>query len=97
MSTNAAIPAQRAPIVLANDNHGGTAFIIETGDIAAGVVVREAKTFRFFAAHGDFRALDGAHFTTPAAAQKAADLVHASGRDAIARQRAAAERRGAGQ
>jgi hypothetical protein len=97
MSSNAAIPAQRAPIVIANDDHGGTAFIIETGDIAAGVVVREAKSYRFFAAHGDFRALEGARFTTPAAAQKAADLVYASKRHALARLRGATERRGAGQ
>jgi hypothetical protein len=96
MSTNA-IPARNAPIVIANDIHGSTAFIIETGDLAAGVVVREAKNYRFFAAHGDFRALEGALFATPAAAQKAADLVHASGRRAIARLRDAADRSWAGQ
>lgn len=97
MSTNSANAAPRAPIVIANDNTGGTAFIIETGDISAGIVVREAKSYRFFAAHSDFRALEGARFATPAAAQKAANLVHASRRDAIGRQRRSVERRGAGQ
>jgi hypothetical protein len=93
MSTTAT--TARAPIVIANDNGGGSAFIIETGNIAAGIVVRNAKSYRFFAAHNDFRALDGTDFTTPTAAQKAADLVHAAAKVATLRPRHA-ERRGAG-
>jgi hypothetical protein len=85
MSTTAT--AARAPIVIANDNSGGSAFIIETGNVAAGIVVRNAKSYRFFAAHNDFRALDGTDFTTPTAAQKAADLVHAAAQLAAVRAR----------
>ena len=80
----------------ANDNRTDGAFIIETGDIAAGIVVRQAKNYRFFSAHNDFRALDGSIFTTPKAAQKAAELVHASIRLAAARRRNAPEPREAG-
>ena len=87
MSTTSATATERAPIVIANDNRGGTAFMIETGDIAAGIIVREANIYRFFAAHNDFRALDGTEFTTPKAAQKAADLVRASIRDEAKRLR----------
>jgi hypothetical protein len=65
-----------APIIVADRKRDGSAFIIETGNVAAGVIVRSAKSYRFFAAHEDFRTLDGADFTTPAAAQKAADLMH---------------------
>jgi hypothetical protein len=78
MSTNAAIPAPRAPIVISNDNHGATAFIIEAGDIAAGVVVREGRRYRFFSAHADFRTLDGQSYASPRAAQKAAHAVRAA-------------------
>ena len=87
MSTTFATTTAQAPIVIANDNRGGSAFIIETGDIAAGIVVRQAKNYRFFAAHNDFRALDGSIFATPNAAQKAAELVHATTRDQAKRLR----------
>lgn len=87
MSTTLASTTAHAPIVIANDNRGGSAFIIETGDIAAGIVVRQAKNYQFFAAHNDFHALDGTEFTTPNAAQKAADLVHASIREEAKRLR----------
>ena len=87
MSTTLATVTARTPIVIANDNRGGSAFMIETGDIAAGIVVREEKTYRFFAAHNDFRALDGSVFTTPNAAQKAADLLRATARDEAKRLR----------
>ena len=82
--------------IAANDNRTDGAFIIETGDVAAGIVVRQAKNYRFFSAHHDFRALDGSIFTTPKAAQKAAELVHASIRLAAARRRNAPEPREAG-
>jgi hypothetical protein len=82
--------------VAANDNRTDGAFIIETGDVAAGIVVRQAKNYRFFSAHTDFRALDGTIFTTPKAAQKAVELVHASVRLAAARRRNAPGPREAG-
>ena len=81
MSTTIVPATAHAPIVIANDNRGGSAFIIETGEIAAGIVVREARNYRFFAAHSDFRPLDGTVYATPNAAQKAADLVHATARE----------------
>ena len=68
----------RQPIAVANDNHGGTAFIIETGNVAAGIIVREGRSYRFFSAHADFRALEGHIYGTPRAAQKAADLLRSA-------------------
>ena len=68
------------PTAVANDNQGGRAFIIETGDTAAGIVVRDGRKYRFFAAHADFQALDGQAYATTRAAQKAADLLGAGGR-----------------
>ena len=87
MSTTSAMAPAHAPIVIANDNRGGSAFMIETGDIAAGIIVREANTYRFFAAHNDFRTLDGRVFASPKAAQKAADLIRASTRSELRRAR----------
>jgi hypothetical protein len=66
---------EHEPTAVANDNQGGDAFIIETGGLAAGIVVREGRRFRFYSAHADFRSLDGHPYATPRAAQKAADLV----------------------
>lgn len=63
------------PTAVANDNQGGDAFIIETGGIAAGIVVREGRRYRFYSAHADFRSLDGQPYATARAAQKAADLL----------------------
>jgi hypothetical protein len=65
------------PVAIANDNEGRSAFIIETGGTAAGVVVRDGRKYRFFSAHNDFRTLDGQAYATPGAAQKAADLLRA--------------------
>jgi hypothetical protein len=87
MSTTSATATTHAPIIIANDNRGGSAFMIETGDIAAGIVVREEKTYRFFAAHNDFRTIDGNVFESPKAAQKAADIMHASTRHELKRAR----------
>lgn len=49
------------------------AFIIEVHSNAAGIVVRDGRTFRFFAANRDFYELDGRNFHSPLAAQKAAN------------------------
>jgi hypothetical protein len=47
-------------------------FIIETRKGAAGIVVRDGRGFRFFAATSDFRSLEGQLFATPRAAEAAA-------------------------
>ncbi len=66
----------------ANDNSEGAAFVIETAETAAGIVVRQPGGYRFFAAHAQFTLLDGSIFKSPKAAQKAADLMHqAAARD----------------
>lgn len=74
----------------ANDNSEGAAFVIETAETAAGIVVRQPDGYRFFAADAQFNLLDGSIFKSPAAAQKAADLMH----KAAARDRSAAQRFG---
>lgn len=60
----------------ANDNDKDGAFVIETADMAAGIVVRQADGYRFFAADRHFSQLDGSIFKSPKAAQKAAELMH---------------------
>lgn len=66
------------------------AFVIETFDVAAGVVVRQENGYRFFAANGDFQSLDGSVFKSPKAAQRAAELMRqAAARDHAERRRAA--------
>jgi hypothetical protein len=47
-------------------------YIIETRRGAAGIVVRDGRGFRFFAATHEFRSLDGQLFATPGAAEAAA-------------------------
>ncbi len=47
-------------------------YIIETRKGAAGIVVRDGRGFRFFAAARDFNSLDGRLFATPRAAEAAA-------------------------
>jgi hypothetical protein len=69
------------------------AFVIETADTAAGVIVRQGNGYRFFAADRQFNLLDGSVFKSPKAAQQAADLM----RRAAARDLAAARRFGNGQ
>lgn len=48
------------------------AFVIEAGDAAAGVLVRERGGWRFFAAGAPFHALDSHRFRTPREAERAA-------------------------
>ena len=50
----------------------GSAYVIEVGDLAAGIVVREDRRYRFYASHARFRTLDGAVFRRPMAAWRAA-------------------------
>ena len=72
----------------ANDNSEGTAFVIETADVAAGVIVRQQEGYRFFAADQQFSLLDGSIFKSPKAAQRAADLMQrAAARDHATAQR----------
>ncbi|MGE5537278.1 MAG: hypothetical protein ACM30I_01570 [Gemmatimonas sp.] len=66
------------PIAIANDNQGSSAFIVESGDVPAGIIVREGRSFRFFSAHHDFRTLDGQYYATPRAAQSAVDRIRAA-------------------
>jgi hypothetical protein len=47
-------------------------YIIETSKGAAGIVVRDGRGFRFFAATSEFSGLDGRLFATPRAAEAAA-------------------------
>ncbi len=47
-------------------------YIIETRKGAAGIVVRDGRGFRFFAATHDFNCLDGQLFATQRAAEAAA-------------------------
>jgi hypothetical protein len=47
-------------------------YIIETRKGAAGIVVRDGRGFRFFAASRTFHSLDGRLFATPRAAEAAA-------------------------
>ncbi|WP_346295953.1 hypothetical protein LRC39_00055 [Rhodopseudomonas sp. P1] len=48
------------------------AFIIEVNSRAAGIVVRDGRSFRFHAASDDFSGLEGQGFRSPGDAQKAA-------------------------
>jgi len=58
------------------------AFVIETDEAAAGVIVRQDDGYRFFASESQFQPLDGSVFKSPKAAQKAAELMsRAAARD----------------
>jgi hypothetical protein len=59
-------------------------YIIETRKGAAGIVVRDGRGFRFFAATQAFNGLEGRVFGTPKEAETAA-LRHADGAKARAR------------
>jgi hypothetical protein len=61
-------------------------YIIETWKGAAGIVVRDGRGFRFFAAKREFDSLDGHLFATPRAAEAAAleCLCGAKGRRQVA-------------
>jgi hypothetical protein len=47
-------------------------YIIEVGNGAAGLVVRDGGRFRFFAASSEFAGLEGLSFRNPREAEKAA-------------------------
>jgi hypothetical protein len=49
-----------------------TAYIIEIGEEAAGIVAAEARGFRFYAATAAYFALEGIVFATPRHAEMAA-------------------------
>lgn len=70
---------------------GGDAFVIETADTAAGVIVRQRGGYRFFASNDRFQLLDGSVFKNPRAAQAAAELMQrAAARDLAERRRSQA-------
>jgi hypothetical protein len=48
------------------------AYIIECGEVAAGIVTREKRGYLFHAAAAPFRPLEGQTFDTPQKAQRAA-------------------------
>lgn len=66
------------------------AYVIEVGEIAAGILVRDQDAYRFFAAHHDFHLLEGCVFRTPHAAQKAAERMREATRPLPARTASAA-------
>jgi hypothetical protein len=49
------------------------AYIIETATVTAGIVAAQGRGFLFYAAHPDMYALDGRTFSSPRAAQRAAE------------------------
>lgn len=53
----------------------GSAYVIEVDDLAAGIVVREDRRYRFYSSHARFRTLDGAIFRKPMAAWQAARVI----------------------
>ncbi|MGY2049945.1 hypothetical protein [Methylobacterium sp. JK268] len=55
-----------------------SARIVEVGETSAGIVVREAQGFRFFAAHPDYLRLEGQVFRSPHHATRAAVELRAS-------------------
>ncbi len=83
-----AFQSSRVPHASADDDE---AFVIEAADVAAGVIVRQADGYHFFAADDRFQLLDGSVFKNPKAAQKAAELMErAAARDHADRRRAVA-------
>ena len=59
-------------------------YIIEVSSEAAGIVVREKKGFRFFAASHRFNPLDGRVFSSAREAERVATRLLALGNDATA-------------
>ena len=49
-----------------------SAYVIEVDDLAAGIVVREDRRYRFYSSNVRFQTLDGAMFRKPMAAWQAA-------------------------
>lgn len=62
------------------------AFSIETGRHTAGIAVADGQGFRFFSAHPLFSGLDGRHFSSVAAAEKAARRHESEARNGMRRQ-----------
>ncbi|MEW6768959.1 MAG: hypothetical protein AB1342_13095 [Pseudomonadota bacterium] len=58
-------------------------YIIEVSSEAAGIVVREKKGFRFFAASHRFNSLDGRVFSSAREAERAAARFLAVGHEAV--------------
>ncbi|HEY4136633.1 MAG TPA: hypothetical protein VGO34_15625 [Alphaproteobacteria bacterium] len=74
-----------------DDTQANDAFVIETAEIAAGVIVRQKGGYRFFASSERFQLLDGSVFKSPKAAQDAAELMQrAAARDLASRRRSEA-------
>ncbi|PWB84116.1 MAG: hypothetical protein C3F11_03045 [Methylocystaceae bacterium] len=48
------------------------AYVIEIGEEAVGIIAREPRGFRFYAANGSFRSLEGQIFDSAKKAQNAA-------------------------
>jgi tripartite-type tricarboxylate transporter receptor subunit TctC len=84
MSTSFA-PAASLPSAITDKE--GHAFLLETAAGAAGIVVNEGRSYRFFSAQDAFRRLEGSTFATPSAAQKAVDGLHAEIRAKATRKR----------
>jgi hypothetical protein len=51
------------------------AYIIETATITAGIVAAHGRSFRFYASHPSMFVLDGQLFSSPKAAQTAAEKI----------------------
>jgi hypothetical protein len=66
-------PRSRARIDQESVMHN--AYIIESGDLAAGIVTREKRGFVFHSAAKTFRRLDGQFFDTLVQAQRAAETL----------------------
>ncbi|MFV3076182.1 hypothetical protein [Niveispirillum fermenti] len=62
------------------------AFSIETSRYTAGIAVADGQGFRFFSAHPLFASLDGRHFSSVAAAEKAARRRENEARNGMRRQ-----------
>ncbi len=60
------------------------AFIIETATVTAGIVAAQERGFRFYASHPDMYPLEGQTFSSPQAAQQAAEaLARSAKRDPV--------------
>lgn len=65
------------------------AYIIEIANRTAGIVVAEERGFRFFSSETEFNALEGAHFGSARAAERAARALLDSSGSVARRLRAA--------
>ena len=61
-----------------------TAYVIEVHGFTAGIVARDQDRFHFYASSSQFNALEGAAFTSPRAAERAARRI-IEGRDVARR------------